>query len=205
MSWITHFINIIFPSRYSYKDIQNIPQAPECEISNIFPIFDYHSPAGKKLIYAIKKHRDRATSQYLAIHMHEHIREYISEQQQFSYFLEPIIIPVPITKKQRRIRGFNQSESIARIFTQLTQGKYLPQSIIKNRETRKQALIQKRSERFINVQNCFSIPHKHQYQFIHQDIIIIDDLVTTGATIRSLEKTLRAAGARNVIAITVAH
>ncbi|MFT6361286.1 MAG: ComF family protein [Candidatus Paceibacteria bacterium] len=202
---LSSIIDIIFPSRYSYNEVVNIPKAPACEIPNVFPLFDYHSSSGKKLVYGIKKHRDRILSRHIATYMAEHMQEYLSEQQQFSFFLAPLIIPVPITKKQEHKRGFNQSENIARYFAQSIDGIYSRNLVIKSRETQKQALLTKRTERFINVQNCFSIAAKYKGQLDHQDIIIIDDLVTTGATIRSLEKTLRAAGARNVIAITVGH
>jgi len=205
MKWLRQIVALVFPARYTRAQLKIIPRAPNPDIRNVFACFDYHHTKGKALVYALKRTRDRILTQYVAEHMAEHVYEYLAEQQQFSYFLNPIVVPVPITKRQRQVRGFNQTEALAREFAQLIGGSYTPYLAYKHRETEKQALVKSRSQRFINVQNCFSLSREQQSDLLHKDIIIIDDLVTTGATIASLEKTLRAAGARNVIAITVAH
>ncbi|MCA9352969.1 ComF family protein, partial [Patescibacteria group bacterium] len=170
---------------------------------NIFALYDYHAPEGKRLVYTIKKKRDRILTEHIAKEMAHLLTEYISEQQQFSFFLTPIIVPVPITKRQKQKRGFNQTEHIAQCLARELGATYDPHLVLKTTETKKQALITQKSERFLNVKNCFSINKKRNIK--HQDIIIVDDLVTTGATIQSLEKTLKRSGARHIIAITVGH
>ena len=205
MSWFNHFLMWLFPSPYTAKDLAHIPSAPNPAQANIFALYDYHHPKGKELVYYIKRQEDRIVSEELGKNMALCLQEYLAEQQQYSFFLNPIVIPVPLTSSQKKNRGFNQSEKIAKSLTRNIDGHYHNNVIYKNRETEKQALINNKSQRFINVRNCFSIHEKYKNELAHQDIIIVDDLVTTGATIMELEKTLRAAGARNVIAMTVAH
>ena len=203
MSWFTQLLTFFFPTLYTPKELGLIPKAPEPEHKNIFALFDYHSTEGKNLVYAIKKRKDIVLAHSIAKNMADLLQEYLSEQQQYSFFMNPMVIPVPLTQKQKKNRGFNQSEAIASSLADILGGKYSPHILYKNRETKKQALVSNRAERFTNVRNCFSITNN--YNLHHHDIIIVDDLITTGATLSEIEKTLRAASARNVIAITVAH
>ncbi len=202
ISFLELLIHTFFPSKFSRSFLHSIPCAPEPQDKNIFALYDYHSQKGKKLIYYIKQKRDIFLSKYLAEEMYNHIQEYLSEQQLFSYYINPIIISVPLSKKQHKKRGFNQTKMIAKYFAKNIHGTY-SSAVIKIKETKKQALIKNRKERFKNVQGCFKVKNIHTIQ--GEDIIIIDDLVTTGATLKELESTLYKNGARNVISVTIAH
>lgn len=197
-------ITLFFPSQFNKEFLRSIPKAPEPIHANIFSLYDYQHPLGRKLIYSIKKRRDKYLSQLIAEEMSLHLQEYISEQQQFSHYLCPLVVSVPLTPKQEKYRGFNQVSNIAQYLSKLFEGKCIP-IIIKTRETHKQALIKNKSQRFLNVRGCFGISHGQEHSVENKDIIIVDDLITTGATILEIEKVLYRYGARNVIAITIAH
>lgn len=205
MSWITTLIELVYPSAYSSTRINAIPSAPTAPLSFVFPLFDYHSTEGKKLVYFIKKYNSLQVSEILAEKMKDYITEYIAEQNQFGFFINPIIIPVPLSPSSKKKRGFNQNEKIAKILARHLSGDFLPSIIIKTRETKKQALLKHKSERIKNIRNAFTIDSKQKPVVAHRDIIIIDDLVTTGATLLEIKRVLEKSGARNIIAITVAH
>ena len=83
--------------------------------------------------------------------------------------------------------------------------------LIKNKETKHQAHIKNRSERLKNLIGSFTIKSskqnaKENISIIKgRNIILIDDITTTGATLNEAKKTLKQAGARKIIAFTVAH
>ena len=83
--------------------------------------------------------------------------------------------------------------------------------LIKNKETEHQAHIKNRKERLKNLIGSFTIKSskqnaKENISIIKgRNIILIDDITTTGATLNEAKKILRQAGARKIIAFTVAH
>ena len=204
MSWINSCINLVFPSEFSDAFLTKIPPAPEPPHQYIFALYDYQNYYGKKLVYTIKKRQERSLSKKIAQRLCNLITEYLSEQNMFGYFKNPIIIPVPLFKKDSH-RDFNQIELISKYFANAVNGSYQPECLIKNIATQKQARISKKKKRFQNVKNAFSVPEKYRQEIAGEDIIIVDDLVTTGATLLEIRKVLLVSGARNVIGITIAH
>jgi len=75
--------------------------------------------------------------------------------------------------------------------------------LIKPKETEHQARIRDRRERLKNIAGSFAV--KNNEKIKGKNIILIDDILTTGATLSEAKKVLKQAGARKVIAFTVAH
>lgn len=205
MSWIADLIELVYPSIYNRARIDAIPSAPTPPFPFVFSLFDYHTSAGKKLVYFIKKYNDTNLSNILAEKISEYLSEYLSEQQQFAYFNNPLVVVVPLTPHSLKKRGFNQNVKIAQELAQLVSGTFLPSLIVKTKETQKQALLKHRSDRTKNIHNAFAVPDDKKSLVSFRDVIIVDDLVTTGATLLEMKRVLEKAGARKVIAITVAH
>lgn len=205
MSWIHNLIELVYPTPYDRKRIDAIPLAPTPPLPFVFSLFDYHTSAGKKLVYFIKKYDNTNLSKILAEKMSEYLSEYLSEQQQFAYFNNPLVVVVPLSKASQKKRGFNQNAKIAKELAQQISGTYFPSLVIKIKETQKQALLKHRSDRMKNIRNAFLIKKENKHGIAYRDIIIVDDLVTTGATVVEMKRVLEKAGARKVIAITVAH
>lgn len=113
-----------------------------------------------------------------------------------------MVIPVPLPLKRLRKRGFNQAEVIARRFlaragceTNLCPGalerKFTePQTEMKNYEARQK-----------NIAGCFSI--KNNNLTADKNIILIDDVYTSGATMKEAARVLKTAGAKKILGITV--
>ena len=77
--------------------------------------------------------------------------------------------------------------------------------LIKPKETKHQARIHNRGERLKNIIGSFAIKNTEKNLLKNRNIILIDDIITTGATLTEARKTLKKAGARKIIAFTVAH
>lgn len=114
---------------------------------------------------------------------------------------EPIIIPVPLNKKRFLERGFNQAELIAKIFTEHFNYSLMTDLIERARNTPHQVGLNKK-KRLTNVQGAFIISNPELIQ--NKNIILIDDVVTTGSTLEEIAKVLKDFGAQEVWGLTVA-
>ncbi len=114
-----------------------------------------------------------------------------------------IVIPIPISRKRFRERGYNQSELLARPIAKEFGFSYITGILIKSHHTIKQGTSRSREDRTKNVTDSFTI--KNPLLIQRKNIILIDDVTTTGSTLSEARKTLLAAGAQRVIAWTIAN
>ena len=205
MNFLKKILALIFVQKFSKNDFQSFHPAPFHREQWIFSLWDYRHKKVRELIRYLKNHNDILLKKEIASLMAEHIMDYLGDQQSLSYFREALCIPVPVSKKRLRRRGFNQTEALAKYLAQKIGGVYDSTIVQKKIHNKKQALIQNRKERFENVAGVFSINEKKKHLLKNKDIIIIDDLSTTGATLMEMKKVLEKNGARKVIAMTIAH
>ena len=99
-----------------------------------------------------------------------------------------LIAPVPLHKNRMRSRGYNQSEYIARGISDITGIPLDTTHVTREIDTPKQAL-QSGEDRKNNVAGAFAVNHPEQMYRKH--ILLVDDLVTTGETVRSCLKTMK--------------
>jgi len=99
-----------------------------------------------------------------------------------------VIVPVPLHKNRLRSRGYNQSEYIARGLSEITGIPMDTTHVTREKDTPKQAL-QTGEGRKTNVANAFAVNHPEQMYRKH--ILLVDDLITTGETIRSCLRTMK--------------
>jgi competence protein ComFC len=131
--------------------------------------------------------------------------EELSELSIMENFQKPIFIPIPLSSSRLRERGFNQAELLCReILNQnINLGILIKNVLIKNKDTLHQAKIRDRSKRLRNLTGSFAI--KNPEIIKSRNIILIDDVTTTGATLSEARKVLKKSGAKKVIAFTIAH
>jgi ComF family protein len=97
------------------------------------------------------------------------------------------LIPVPIHPKKKFMRGFNQSELIANGISELIEVPVYTNLVIKKDNTKSQTKMGK-THRWINAQEQYEWDKSKLQKFNH--IAIVDDVVTTGATIESMAKSI---------------
>jgi len=112
-----------------------------------------------------------------------------------------IIIPIPLYPKKEKKRGFNQSFLIAEIISESLKINLEKDILIKVKNTPSQTELtyEKRKE---NVQNIFEI--KNPQKINGKNIILVDDVFTTGATLNEAVKILKSNGAKKIIAFVIA-
>ena len=111
------------------------------------------------------------------------------------------IVFVPMTEVRKRERGYNQSEEIAKALSKLVEVPIIYDVLIKTKETDSQVGLERR-ERLKNVKGSISVRNRALIK--NKRIMIVDDVMTTGATLEVLAEKLKDAGASEVVAITVA-
>ena len=99
-----------------------------------------------------------------------------------------IIIPVAMHKQKLLKRGFNQSALLASIIAKKAKLEYIPNLLIKKENKTPQAGLE-RKERLKNIQNSFQI--NKDYNIKDKKILLIDDVITTGATVNECCRMLR--------------
>ncbi len=113
-----------------------------------------------------------------------------------------LIIPIPLSRKKLRIRGFNQSECIAKSMADHLNKTMDSTSVIRNRHTESQTN-KSRIERHANVKDAFIVAHPEAIR--HKHILLLDDVITTGATLEACaEAILKVQGTKASI-VTLAY
>jgi ComF family protein len=121
-----------------------------------------------------------------------------------------LVVPVPLYKRKRRERGFNQAELLARAVCDAMRrlrpewkGELAPPGMmLRKRDTRSQAELSA-AQRRRNLRGVFSVPDRDRLR--GRDVLLVDDIYTTGATARACSEALKKAGAARVWVATVAR
>ncbi|MDH3650204.1 MAG: phosphoribosyltransferase family protein [Saprospiraceae bacterium] len=112
-----------------------------------------------------------------------------------------IVIPVPLHKRRRRERGFNQSVFFAEGLASAMQIEYSPNAIKRIRPTSSQTR-KSRLERLENMEKAFRIRRPEKLHDRH--VLLVDDVLTTGATIESCVLELNKVAPRAISFATIA-
>jgi len=109
------------------------------------------------------------------------------------------VVPVPLSRKRRRERGYNQSELLGRALAGLLELPIVPPAVTRIRDTGSQVGLEA-AERWVNVDGAFAADPSLVRD---ETVLLIDDVHTTGATLAACATALAHAGARRVIGLTV--
>lgn len=175
----------------------------------IFPIYDYRHPPIKKALWLLKYKGKKTVANVFGESIYGRMLEELSDLSLMENFINPILVPIPLSKKRYKERGYNQAElicdEIIRInsLNQSADLKLEKNVLIKPKETEHQARIENRTKRLKNIVGSFAANNAELIK--GKNIILIDDITTTGATLAEARKVLKEAGAKKIIAFTVAH
>lgn len=216
MNIISSILEYIFPTRcigcknmgdiLCEKCLEKIPEPRQPVDNFIHACFSYKNGTVKYALWLLKYHGKFPIAKIFGNTLYEYNIDILSEKNMFDSGKETLVVPIPITKNRKRVRGYNQSALLARAFVENLgekEFKYEGDIIEKIRDTIAQAKIRNRTERLKNLQGAYKI--KSNAIVKGKNIILIDDVSTTGATLKEARRVLREAGARNVIALVVAH
>ncbi len=142
----------------------------------------------KQLIHRLKFERARAGHVPIAKQLHETLP-----------YHAVTVVPIPTATSRMRQRGYDQSKLIARQFALLRQ---LPcQELLERRGQTRQV----GAERAVRISQAQSFFEAKPYASFPKSVLLIDDVLTTGATLQAAAKCLKTAGVRTVYAATFAQ
>lgn len=193
---INRIFQFLFPRPFSLLELRQLSHHTHRYHQEFFSLWSYRNPTVRALIRYIKNNNDREVMSYIATIMAQHLRQHSLEQP-------IVIIAVPVSPATYKQRGFNQVSHLARCIAKELAGEYLPERYLRKRTTRKQSLLP-REQRFENIRNAFFCPQTLSFNK-YRTVILIDDLITTGATLEELERFVTKHGARNVLKVSIAH
>jgi|SRR3989338_2300732 len=115
-----------------------------------------------------------------------------------------IILPIPSHIKKGKRRGFNHADKLARQLSLLSGIPSISNGLIKIKNTESQVETSSKEERIKNVKDSFEMNSAFAQNLKGKNILLIDDVITTGSTISECAKTLREGGAKEVWALAIA-
>lgn len=209
--WVQVIIDLLLPKKEEARRAELVsketleglfrPQlTKEIWITSFFP---YANPDVRALIRAVKFYGVVVPLREVGALIAEYLIEIVADKKSLSGWDTPIIVPIPSSQQRIEKRGYNQAERFARhIYEEMEEWTEFDPSSLSRVERASQTHIEK-SERETNVLGAFTV-HDGK-NIIGRHIILVDDVVLSGSTLKDARRALLSAGAADVIAITIAH
>ena len=157
---------------------------PEVTMARSYLVFRSNGPV-QKLIHAFKYRGNDRLAIYLGKLMYSENSQFFQERSWDG------IVPVPLHRSKQQNRGYNQSEMLARGFSELADVPVLTDQVTRCKKTKSQTGKSK-SERWQSMRDVYQL--SKNFSCDGKRLILIDDVVTTGATISGLIEVLLEAG-----------
>jgi competence protein ComFC len=213
---VGHIINVISPSECgACKDGVSLYPLPVCQgcvseiLSSVFPnditspvagqirsCLEY-TPAVKCCVKSFKFHGNKRMAELFKKVIGSRILSSGLRHENYD-----VILPVPLHNSRKRKRGYNQAEVLSEIVSTFLGKPLLPKVLIKTKNTPPQSGLNKR-ERSENLKGSFAVTESSLIR--GKSVLLVDDVMTTGATIEECSKTLLKHGSEKVYAFTLAR
>lgn len=205
LSVVHQCIEILFPPRKTETLVRMTPSRRYAElvrprlIEDTEALLPYHDPRVSALIWELKYKDSDIAARIAGKVLAEHLVSVLAEEM-VHYAL---LIPIPLHPTREKERGYNQSERIAREVLPFLHGHttLAPNALRRVENTPRQTTLG-RTMRLRNVAGAFEATPE---LVRGETCILIDDVVTTGATLAEAKKTLLRAGASRVICVALAY
>jgi ComF family protein len=158
----------------------------------------------REMIHLLKYKHVRSAADFLGALIAESATSLVPEMAE-----SVLVVPVPLYKRKLSERGFNQAEMLAyattsRLSKQIKRTKFETMtSVLFRRRATESQVGMTREQRKTNLRGAFAVPRKDRVK--GRDILLIDDVLTTGATVSECARVLRRAGAAQVWVATAAR
>ena len=197
-SSIQALLDIVLPRKerlvraehYVAEDLPILPTEHEACGVSVTTLLSYRNPAVEDCIRAVKYDDSVHAAELLAEALSEYLREEIAQIHSFSS--KPVLlVPVPLHPLRHHERGFNQIERVlARLPTEFHDGtlaRLSTDALVRVRPTAQPTHLT-RAERLLTMKGAFAVHHIDAVLYAH--VILIDDVVTTGATLAEAVRPL---------------
>lgn len=171
---------------------------------DVSALFDYQNKMVRLLVKAVKFRNNPRARKIVAGFLYEELLEIQTDKSLFTGS-SPILLAMPMSKKEKIGRGYNQSEELVKEIARIAEGRIqIEMNLLqKIRDTERQVHLS-RQARLKNLKGAMQVFDPQQ---ILQDknIVVLDDIFTTGSTFAEARRALLLAGARSVYGLFIAH
>lgn len=190
------FLNLLFPDTCVGCGSVGVLLCDKCPLSPSVTseaVFSYTDPKIKKLIHLLKYKNGKRVASIFSPYITEAFNELLGEEGLF-LGKRTIVVPIPLSKERMKERGFNQVELLGK-------GLPLDTSLLKKQKsTFSQARTASRNQRLTNLIGSFVCTRESK----GESIILLDDVMTTGATISVAKEALRMKGFKDIRVLVLA-
>ena len=215
-------LDILFPSiciscKNHVSADDNGPICPEClsgvrirrvpainsDLVAVFSICDYNDSVVKELVHAFKYDKILSIEKTFG-KLIENFFDGIAIEKIVDAN-NALVVPVPLHAQKHRKRGFNQSEIIASLVSKQTRIPLNAGVIRRIKNTKPQMSLRNEKEREENIKGAFASQIEDHEILKDKDIILVDDVYTSGNTTREAAKVLRKLGAKQILIFVIAR
>lgn len=157
----------------------------------------YAHPGARELIHGLKFNRLRQAALPLSTLLAEYIERIPLDFKTYT------VVPIPLGKERLRERGFNQAKLIGEIFARRFEIPIDNEALARARDTAPQSELGDPEARKKNMRGAFCVREPERLN--GKNILLIDDVTTSGATFYEAASALRHAGAKRIIGLAVAR
>ena len=210
------FFDFLFPPRVDEVTLSGVSDdaflaslaprlVPETRPATV-ALFSFGNPVVRAAIHEAKYHGSTRAFTLLALALTDYLRDCDDVGRRTSYIC---IVPVPLSRERQKERGFNQVEEVVRRTARELDITVNTTLLERTRETVSQVSLP-REQREENMRGAFivspnpAVSGRKRINPSHT-YILIDDVITTGATLQAALDALRSGGALHVIPLALAH
>jgi len=208
------FFDFLFPPRVDEAALSGVSDdaflaslaprlVPETRPATV-ALFSFGNPVVRAAIHEAKYHGSTRAFTLLALALTDYLRDCDDVGRRTSYIC---IVPVPLSRERQKERGFNQVEEVARRAARELDIAVHATLLERTRDTVSQVSLP-RGQREENMRGAFIVSPKLDKQGRinpSHTYILIDDVITTGATLQAALDALRDEGALHIIPLALAH
>lgn len=200
---LSRLLDLLIPPRANDRIVRDMSDESltrlvhPTERGGVFFLLPYKNKSVTALVWELKFRRNEKALRLAAHVLAEEIVGIASEE-----LSPPLLLPVPMSDERRHVRGYNQTEdvcaSVARILGHSVV--YRPGILVRIKNSPSQQSLS-RKERLLAMQNTMGV----QGSAVRgRTCIVLDDVTTTGATLKEARRALKEAGARKSILLALA-
>ncbi len=205
---------LFFPSLPEVKKLQEMKVEeymetfPKAEIGkkNVHVLWKYSHPLVKTAIWEIKYNKNVLIVKRVGEILYAEIMAHLEDYVLFENTRKILLIPIPSSHRRFKERGYNQTELLCEAissFDNMNLFEYKKNILMRIKETSPQTKTLTKKEREQNPVGSFGI--KKPEEVVKRTVVLIDDVLTTGSTLKEAVRVLKKARAKDVFVFTIAH
>jgi len=203
-----NILDFLFPPRVDEISLRGVSEddflakmaprlVPETRPGTV-SLLSFGDASVRAAIHEAKYHGSKRAFRLLGSVLVDYLRDADDVGRTTSYIY---LVPIPLGEKRFKERGFNQAEEVARVVARELGIKVETSLLVRTRETVSQISLA-REKREENMRGAFKTTRHADFACTY---IIVDDVLTTGATLQSAIDALQDAGAKHIIPLALAH